>query len=343
MKKILHHSRFAPKPFGHGGERRTTQIKEYYNSRGFELESLIITPQKHFSISHFVKSFKILHKVYGLKKWKSLRRFMKWWLYMYRILPCLENYFKQETEIFIWESTLEVNYYLPYVAKKYGKIVYAYPHNIETLVTEQHSNISGLDSPNGFTDEIKALGNCDKVFTISVFDNQLLCLFGVNTEYWAYEAPVDVQQFLNDIKLKRQIIRRNEIKRFLMLGTAYNPPTRMGMEMLIEILNKSEIKNVRFIVAGFGTEILKEKSHNSVVEIKGALTDKELENEMLRCDALLVYQKPTTGALTRVSEFLTAGIPVVLNIESAHSFFDKEDLYIYESKGELMQIIDRLS
>lgn len=52
---------------------------------------------------------------------------------------------------------------------------------------------------------------------------------------------------------------------------------------------------------------------------------------MIKCDALLVNQPPTTGALTRVTEFLLAGIPVIMNVQSAHSHFNMEGVTIYDN------------
>ncbi len=340
MKKVLHHTRFAPNPFGHGGERRATQIKEYYLARGLELDSLIIIAKRHFCLSYIIKSFLVMYRVYGCKNWKSVRRFLKWWKYMYHILPDLEKYFKQEADLFVWESTMEVFNYLPYLAHKYGKKVYAYPHNIETLVVGQTSSISGKHSPSGFAEEVEALKQCDKVYLISRFDNQLLTLFGVDSEYWSYDPPMEILRLLKSIKEKRLTKEQGLGKRFLILGTVHNPPTRIGMEILLDLLNKLETPNVSFIVAGFGTEIFKNKVLNPSIELKGSMSDSDLEQEMILCNALLIYQKPTTGVLTRVTEFLLAGIPVILNVESAHSFFEKENLYVYESEEQLVQLIN---
>lgn len=342
-KKILHHSRYLPNAFGHGGERRTTQIIEYYIQEGFEIVSLQLDFKKKFSISSLFKALFILIRVYGLCQWKSVNKFRKYWRDIARLLPQLERYFSQDIDVFVWESVLDEYYYLAYIAQKYNKKVIAFPHNIESLVLNQRSALTNKLSPSGFDKEIFILKNCDSVYTISRFDLHLLTLFGVSAEFFAYEPPLDVRNFLCTIKEKRNAGIRNEIKQLFVIGTAHNPPTRVGLEKLIDICNKCVFGNFIVRIAGFGTEVFKEKVINSRVEIIGELSQKELEVEMINCDALIVNQPATTGALTRVTEFLFANIPVFLNIESAHSHFNVNGVKVYESLDDLSQLVEQVN
>ena len=332
MKKTIHHSRFIANPFGHGGERRTTQILEFYKNNGYEIEPLILTQKFHFKLHYLLKSLVVLVNVYGLKDWYSIKRFLKWWKKIYELLPALEKSFETDAEIFVWESTSDSFYFLPYVAQKMGLTVFAYPHNIESLVRNQQSSITGKFTPYGYSGEIKIFRNCDKVFSIAQFDNQLLLLFDINTELFSYYPPELVVQQLSEIK-KARLNKKEEssIKRYLIVGTVHNPPTRLGMEKLIQWLNINPIENAYFVIAGYGTEMLLDLAKHQSIRVLGSLTQQEMENEMIACDALLVYQIPTTGVLTRVVECNLAGIPVIINVEAGLNFVGIEGVNIYEN------------
>ena len=338
MKKILHHSRFEPKNFGHGGERRTSQIIQFYINNGFEVQSISLNPKNHYRIKYLFKSLLLLISVYRLGNWYSLKRLLKWWKYIYQIYPSLENIFKSEAEIFAWESTMDSFSFLPYLAKKSGKKVYAFPHNIESLVKEEKSSITGKSSPFGYHEEIHAYKICDKVYCISKFDQQLLKLFNVDSILFPYKPTNELEKYLESIKNRRKTMYGNsqQLKNFLIAGTAFNPPTRIGMNTLLNWLNKFATNEFRFAVAGYGTEMFKQEVKNENIKLLGSLSQDELQNEMLRCDALLVYQIPTTGILTRVIEFNIAGIPVFINSEAAYNFLEMNDIYFYSNFESIM-------
>ncbi|SOD81225.1 glycosyltransferase family protein [Spirosoma fluviale] len=331
MKKVQHHSFFKPNPFGHGGERRTTQIIEHYKENGFEIESVLLKPSYHFKLQYFLKSFLLIKNAYGLFRWSSARNFFTWWKYLYLIYPSLEKSFSTGTELFIWESTSDFFYFLPYFAKKMGKKVHAYPHNIESLVKGHKSTITAKNAPNGYLFEINTYKICDKLFSISIFDHQLFLLFNINSEFFPYHPPKELKLYLNSIKkLRKNLPEKNsKIKHYLIAGTVHNHPTKLGMEMLINWLINNPQHNCKFTVAGYGTEMFKNVIKNDNIEVLGTLSHEEMENTMIHCDALLVNHIPTTGILTRVIEFNTAGIPVVINNEAAYSFLGMSGIHVF--------------
>ncbi len=331
-KKILHHSRYQPNAMGHGGERRTTQIVEYYTQQGYEIVPLHLNFKKRYTLISLVKAFFIIYKVYGLTDWKSVNKFRKYWRDIARLIPQLENYFAQNIKTFVWESVHDEYYYIAHFAQKYHKEIVAFPHNIESLVLNQKSALTNKLSPYGFEKDINILKKCELVNTISRFDTQLLSMFGINADFFPYNPPKKATDFLLDIKAKRSERIKSPTKQILILGTAHNPPTRIGMEKLIQILNSFDDNKIQVTLAGFGTEKLKSIIKKDFIVVKGQLSQTDLETEMINCDALLVNQPPTTGALTRVTEFLLAGIPVILNIESAHSHFEMEGVVVYENE-----------
>lgn len=339
MKRIIHHSRFQANPFGHGGEKRTTQIIEKYPD--YEVIELEINLKNKTNIIYIAKALYILFLVYSPFYWKSIREFYRFWKKLSRILPQVEYYFKQDFEFFLWESTTPNFYFLPFIATKYQLKTIAYPHNIESLVLNQSfSQYNSIQKT--FIEEINILKFCDTVFTISRVDNQLLAVFKINANYFPYNPPIAAHDFLLKIATKRRKRKRNTTKKILIIGTVHNPPTREGMETLINKINDIQIDAVEFSLCGYGTNQLAELIKTPQIILRGELSQEELEHEMVNADAMLIYQPPTTGVLTRIMEFLIADIPIIVNVEAAHSHYEMQNFHIYSTNAELVNILKEI-
>jgi len=339
MKKIIHHSRFLPNPFGHGGERRTAQIVENYTD--YQIIELTINLKQKTTFTYIAKALYVIFLVYGPFYWRSVTAFFQFWKKLSRILPQVEHYFKQDVEFFLWESTTPDFYFLPFIAKKYQLKTIAYPHNIESLVSNQ--SFSQYNSTQKtFIKEINVLKSCDTVFTISRMDNQLLSVFKVNANYFPYNPPNATGVFLRKIADDRKKRKPQTTKKILIIGTVHNPPTRKGMEILIKKINDIQIAGVEFSLCGYGTNQMTSLINTPQILLKGELSQQELENEMIAADAMLIYQPTTTGVLTRIIEFLNADIPVIVNAEAAHSHYEMQNLFIYNTNEELVKILKEI-
>jgi glycosyltransferase involved in cell wall biosynthesis len=339
MKRIIHHSRFQANPFGHGGEKRTTQIIEKHAD--YEIVELEINLKKKTNIVYIAKALYIIFLVYSPFYWKSIRTFYRFWKKLSRILPQVEHFFKQDFEFFLWESTTPEFYFLPVIAKKHQLKTIAYPHNIESLVLNQSfSEYNSIQRT--FIEEINILKYCDTVFAISRMDNQLLAVFEINTEYFPYNPPIAAQDFLLKIAAERKKRKPNTTKKILIIGTVHNPPTRQGMEILIKKINDIQVDMVEFSICGYGTNQLAPLIKTSKIILRGELSQEELEREMVNADAMLIYQPPTTGVLTRIMEFLIADIPIVINVEAAHSHYEMQNFHIYSTNEELVKILKEI-
>lgn len=338
-KQILYHSRYVANPFGHGGEKRTSQITEFYISEGYEIVELKLNEKSKINVLNLIKSFIVIYKVYGFSNWKSLNKFRKFVFDLAKKISHLEKYFSQDVNTFIWESVADEFYFLIYFAKKYKKEIIAYPHNIESLVANQKSALSNKFSPAGFEKEIKILSFCKEINVISRLEMQILTLFKLNPKFFPYYPPHEAIKMLKEIRLKRGIKKSSKIKEFLIIGTANNPPTLIGMNKLISKINEFNLNDIVFNFAGFGTEKLINKNSSNQINIKGSLTKTELICEMIACEALLINHPITTGALTRITEFLVAGVPVIINIDSAHSHFEMDGIFTFSSIENLKQLL----
>lgn len=332
---LLYHRIFKPNPWGHGGEKRAAQLQEFYDREGVEVSEFFLGKRK-ITLSMVFKSVKTIFKSHGfifppLKKYILYIRSVAWNIITF------EQYLKTNSSLFVWESTRDFFYFLPYIAKNKGKRIIAFPHNLESLVPGVKSLVTDKKSPAGFDKEIEVLKSCDAVFTISREEQWLLFLFGVKAYYLPYYPPTQVYNNLFIVRSRR--IGRKRTNKVLMIGSALNSPTENGMRQMIEFW-KNMPATIELRVAGYGTsKVLSSRSDNVI--IVGELEQEQLDNEMVSADCLIVHQPPTTGALTRIVEFLIAGVPVLANSASARSYWGYDGLYVYDSTENLKNLINK--
>jgi hypothetical protein len=334
MKKILRASWFSPDPKGHGGNRRTLQIEELVTSLGLMVEDT----QLNLSI----RLQRRLERVFN--GFNFINKYNYFTYPLHCRLSYLEDIFidfnvgfnhYQGTKVILWESTN--NYTIPYLAKKNGFTIIALPHNIESLVVNKNNNFASKSLPFNFRYEIKNLAKADKLFSISREEQWLLKLYGIDADFLPYYPPKEILNYLLTIRKDR---KDSQKKRFLIIGTANNYPTMQGMIEQIKWLKviKKEF-DYEIDIAGYGTENLKEYCCDSSINILGSLDSKKLYGLLVNAKAVLVHQKIGTGALTRITEMVIAGIPVIANSSACRSAFDFEGVYCYEDKSELLNLM----
>lgn len=330
MKQVLYHRIFEPKAFGHGGEKRSCQLQEWHEQCGLNIVPLRVKPATSLSIVSLWHTFWLMLRVYGCRGWKSLYVFMRHVKNTSLIYNQLVEFFQhKEVDAFYWESTRDVWYILPYLANKFGKKVIAFPHNIEALVGGQLSTLFSWDAELRFAREMHVLRTCEKVYAISNEETWLLQLMGVKAEALLYQLPTAVKEQCDKVaELRKQSAKDY----YLMLGSAINPPTRIGME---EVLNAWD-NSIPLVVAGFGTEQLK-KHESGEIRIIGGVLDEQLLDLQVHCKALIVNQPATTGALTRIEEFLKASIPIYANENSIRSYQNRNGIMIFFEISEIFQ------
>ena len=215
--------------------------------------------------------------------------------------------------------------------KATGRVI-GVPHNIESLVNSQ--------SIDQLSYELSTLIKCDSVFAISKEETWLLRLFGVEAHYLPYYPPKEVENYLHSIKDARRATIIHECNKIIMLGSATNIPTRLGMQSLINFASKQNLQ-FELIVAGYGTMDLQVSPHPRI-NLKGAISNEELKELLIDSDAILIYQPPTTGALTRIPEMLVAGIPIIANFDAVRNYHNIEGIYQYNTFDEMIDLIDNL-
>lgn len=259
-------------------------------------------------------------------------------IYALRV-PTIYDKYKGKNVIFLWENTNDVASL--YLMKSAGAKIIGYPHNLESLVPTQFDSITHKQAPYWLYDEINRLKLCDEVYAISKEETWLLQLFGVNASYYPYYPPKVIEQELLSIKRKRQKrIKENTKAQYLVLGSATNPPTRLGMQKLINYFESQENVNYTIHLAGYNTETLEISKGSTIISHVTVSTDM-LNNLLIQTDGIIIYQPTTSGALTRIVENRIAGIPIYANFGAARDFYNLPDVHVYNEVEELNKLINR--
>jgi hypothetical protein len=334
---IVRHSVYNTNPWGDGGARRTAQLTELLARITTKAPFLELpTPVGRFTgAALFVREIGFLKRS-GL----PLRLRSELISTLGQNMPSFRKQLAglPPGSVLIWDGTQSRFAYIPFLAREAGVKVIGLPHNLESLVPESHSFFTGSPAPNWLAEEIQSLAACDAVFTISREDQWLLRLHGIPAGYLPYHPPSEVEDFLQKICLDRQnAISDSEI---LLLGTAANPPTHAGMLDCLKFFTKNRHLFKRLHVVGYGTELLQNLVEQiDGVTLYGAVSNNFLRDLLLKVRAAVVHQSPTSGALTRISELLLAGVPVLADTNASRNFFNIPGVHIYENNTQLAELL----
>jgi hypothetical protein len=327
---IYKYSHFTANSSGHGGEKRTAQINDLLTVAHLQWmdmnAQLLFPPAK--DLMSFFRGMK--HFTAGLKNMYSVGRY----------IIAFESFIdKFRPSMVLWEATNEYDLLLARVLKDKHIPFIALPHNLESLVSGSSSMLSNKKSPNWLAEEIEYLGYSKHIFTISKEEQWLLALHGCNAWYLPYFPSHSIRKQL--LGIRNQRIKKAPVsgktKKVLLIGTFYNPPTLNGYKALLQYIKG--IANIEFNVAGYGSELLNNTISNSNVKIWGSVSAQVLEDLLISCDFAIIHQEPTSGALTRIPELLTAGIPIIANYIAARSFYNCNGVHIYQDNEELVSMI----
>jgi hypothetical protein len=180
----------------------------------------------------------------------------------------------------------------------------AYPHNVEFMVPSQRQSFfRSLDA--AFAAEMRVYRRAQVVHAISDFDATALQALGISSVECLGDvpAPADKEDLL-EIKRLRLGADKSGV---LIIGSAGNPPTRLGLSRLLRLIATAEGKQ-RYQLVGFHTECLVDEAP-ARVHVVGSVETSKLRELMIHTEAVLLFQPPTSGMLTRVIECVIAGIP----------------------------------
>ncbi len=317
-----------------GGYRRSLQLHRILVKAGMRVEVVESAPELT-TLHYYCKGIKFLRQA-GFRSKCSLRMVREHGVVMARLESRLKRH--QGDKILLWEVTRPRNQAVPFLARKCGYSVIALPHNLESLVpdvTPGHRELIGRH----FERELLGLRAADAIFTISREEQWLLLLHELTPFYLPYFPIEEIVNNLMEMRSRRQSAGA---KRLLILGTAWNVPTQLGMIELIEMLrNLPGGPTMPVDIAGFGTEQLQGKLDGTACCLHGGVDDGKMKELLTNARAVLVHQRSGAGALTRIPEMLLGGLPVIANGMAARSWGGLAGLYVYDTPAELSALLQR--
>lgn len=348
-KEIVYFSRLKPISSENGGFRRVAQLVCALD----DLDFAIVSAVDHYDVCNRSLIYRCATKLELISSGFSnlftslMRNYSTHQVYGKWAEGTQDNYYKLFFISCVWRDVLKERgtklklaiiddpiYFAPlieYLSELKVPIV-AHCHNIETLSTSQ---VVYESQPELFKYELDILRKCSFAIAISYEECFLLNNVGVSSFYFPYYPVKSIRTRMGAIRE----VRKSTAKRdYLLLGTALNPPTLHGM---LNVLNSWQTFGKesadRLIVAGFGTAHLADCcSLQHGVIFKGALDDSELDEILSTCKGTLIYQEHGSGALTKICEYLCAGVPVLVNFHAARSYHNLPGVLEYESLGQML-------
>jgi len=336
------------KPFmgvGGGGRRRSLQVYRALESQG---------PIEFLSAADFAVGTKVNERVHSPfarafwerifrsrdgRRWGKdrqqevlrLRQAARFWQKKVERLPDLE--------LAVVEDPI---YFEPLVRELHtrGIPIVASCQNIETL---SYPHISHANRKVLLTSELEALSGCDLAVTISREDTWLLRNFNIPAYYFPYFPPAEVAGRLFQVRQNRQ---QSDKDGLLLLGNAGNMATRKGMTEMVEHWQGDGLSREfgKLWVAGYKTDcFFSDWKSSSHIEFLGPMADEDLDERLATVRACLCHQHGGGGALTRICEMLTAGIPVVVSSAAARSYHETAGIIEFRELKDLRSALRQLA
>lgn len=348
-KEVIYFSRLKPISTENGGFRRVAQVVaalegldcsvvsavDYYgtfNSTSVHRVSNVLGSLNSYLEKQAVKVMCGIDTSHVYEKWAEASR---------------DNYYKLFHLSRVWRDMLEMSsrklklaivddpvYFSPlieYLVEHKVPII-AHCHNIESL---SRSQVVSRSQSELLKHELNLLRRCNVAITISHEENFLLNNMGISSWYFPYYPVESIRLRMESIREKRT----STVKRdYLLLGTVLNPPTLDGMIKVLEKWHPAgESSDDRLVVAGYGTARLADKcSGRNDIVFMGEIGNNELDNILCACKGTIIYQEHGSGALTKICEYLLAGIPVLVNSHAARSYHYLPGVVEFESLNHLL-------
>ncbi|HEY9175926.1 MAG TPA: glycosyltransferase [Verrucomicrobiae bacterium] len=334
MSVIAHSSIYKKSLAGGGGCLRHEQIVDLIESAGLELDHALASPTggvKHLWCEAMLgcATLCVRHPVLF---WRlcGLQRNRRWASMVFqtgiRYLYWRKALKELAASALVCEDMFWGGQGVLLAAREARCPLIALPHNVDSLPfidTPEGDRITSLRA------ELESLRRADAVFAISGCDSWLHRQFGIESGVLPYYPAAQRRRQLIQVRAQRERLPR-QTRRVLLVGSVTNPPTREGLlRLLVQIAQTPWPKDLVFEVVGRGTDGLQTAGLPSCLRFHGHAAENDFAKLLAECTAALVVQHRGTGVLTRIIEFLVAGIPVVANPLALRQWEGLEGTFCY--------------
>ncbi len=201
-------------------------------------------------------------------------------------------------------------------------------HNVEFLAQISTSSSDYRRQKRLFSLELQLVSRAKKVTTISKFDKSIIDTLRKDseTEYIPFE----------DYRIiDKQYLRQQEFGNYyLVVGSMNNPPSFASTSLLIEKIPE----NIKLHILGSNSDNLPDKDN---IQTYGRVTDEDLNLQISRCKAIILYQHPTSGFLTRLVFLKKFQKKIFINSSYSQAMEIKdENILLYSSFNELRTMLE---
>jgi hypothetical protein len=342
--QVIYFSRFHPTSYKGGGARRADQVLRVAQKIDAEYQCILNSPASVpslFNPGHLMNCF--------LDRYPALKNFIRNLLFWRWSDAFKHSVYDLIISAWLWSRCLDMfpNLKLALIddplllsplveALQRRNITYvAIVHNIESLASNQ---VILKYRPLMLQKELALLKKASISITISREETVLLNNFELNVHYFPYYPANENMQRLKTIRFNRINVHHDEV---LMLGNAYNITTLIGMRNFLKLWQSCfKAKDVCLHIAGFGTEQLLPNVHSTHnIMLHGSLPAEKLDNLLMHVNGCICYQNQGSGAMTKIQEFIIAGIPVYANFHAARNYYNLFGIEIFNDIEELVRLI----
>ncbi|MBP7865994.1 MAG: hypothetical protein KA419_08580 [Acidobacteria bacterium] len=341
--RVVYFTRFRPDPCGGGGSRRAAQaaslLEDWSPSvlSSARLDGLPPAVAERLRAG-FKRPCGTWVSLSGLRGWQAAHRpyarrqdrvSRQWARRLGRDLPA---------DLLLLDDPL----YFPALvrrAQRLGIPAAAVCHNQEGSLAHQ---VAPRALPRMARREFDLFRRCSLAITIAAEDAACLEREGVRVFYWPYfPAPVITARLEAVRRARGGTVPRD----VLLLGSCANAATRRGILEAARWWAEGPGREGgdRLRVAGFGSDRhLGDLAGLPGVDLLGPLPDAGLDAQLTTVRAALCHQAGGGGALTRVVEFLLAGVPVIASRQAARSWHGTPGVLEYTALDHVPAVLASL-
>lgn len=308
---------FSPSPHGHGGERRSHQLDTLFKLIPCCISVSMDFPTRKHGYSRFISWF-IKGLLYvASNPWRGSVLGIRNIIRLGCLYDCAQRIVKKYDPKRVLVETTALNLELLHIFNHLGCEVVAFPQNLDAFVPGRPLKKTFF---RGIKYELNALKSAVMVAAISHEETVFLRWCGLNAHWLRYKSVV------SSLPIGSSVINSIPGRFYLTMGSAFNIPTKQGFDHLMERI--APTLDAVLVVVGRDIQVPSTGNFKNTM-ILGEVSEADLHALAKAALAILVFQPPTSGALTRIEDLRHyAGGGIIVNYDAWRSAFDFDNVFI---------------